>query len=145
MSAQPKPRRITSERVDAFTHDRDRSSRYCAVYTVPSESTPGVTHSQSYDIRAGAVRCSCSGFQHHGHCWHADLLPLAIEVRRMRREYRTMLAAEGLDALLREEGELRARLDVDRRAPAALRAITDIINERLDHLPRLWTGGDSAA
>ncbi len=145
MSAQPKTRHIARERIDAFTHDRDRSSRYCSVYTVPSKSAPGVTHSQSYDVCTGAVRCSCSGFQHHGHCWHADLLPLAIEIERYRRQYREMLAAEGYHALLREEGELRARLNVDQHAPTALAAVTDVINDYLADVPYLWTGDDSAA
>jgi hypothetical protein len=45
-----------------------------AVWTVPSRTRRGRTHTVTLDFTTETMQCSCEAGQYNRHCWHRDLV-----------------------------------------------------------------------
>jgi hypothetical protein len=48
------------------------------VFRCPSSTRRGLFH-LTFVKDNGEVRCSCEGFNYHGHCIHIDLIPICLQ------------------------------------------------------------------
>lgn len=63
-------------RVDLTERPNGECLEEAKVYAFPSSSRVGLKHYVMVFRNSNGVKCSCEGFQSHGHCWHIMKVPM---------------------------------------------------------------------